>query len=82
MKFNGFYITLESNSTNCACKEAGAAMCPVGNLIGSRLRRAGEPLVEPGCDQPMIMDYQRANQKKMKGSWMAPSCTDAEIIMR
>ena len=81
-KFNGFFITLESNSTDCECKEAGAPMCPVGSFLTSRRRIAGAPVVQPGCDEPIVMDYNRANTKKSKGSWRAPDCTDAVIIMR
>lgn len=81
LKMNGYYITLTSNSSECECKEAGARMCPVGNFISSRKRIAGAPTVELGCNDPIVVDY-TAVLKKAKGSWRAPACSDAEIIMR
>ena len=81
VKISGYFILLASNSSDCECKEEGEAMCPVGKFIGSRRRIAGAPVVDAGCDQP-IKSENAPNLKKAKGTWRAPACTDAEIVMR
>ena len=57
-------------------------MCPVGKFLTSRKRIAGAPVVQAGCDQPLVMDYPAANSAKVLGEWVAPRCTDADVIMR
>lgn len=74
LKITGFVATLHS---------INSSLCGVGKFMGSRMRFAGAPTVEMGCDQPLIMgNSSRPVVKKSSDTkWIAPRCKNPGFIM-